>query len=105
MSSLIIPLTSDHYQDFKIALDNADYFLVIQWNERSSFWTLDIYTAGKTLVKGGMVLRADYSLLDQYSDDLLPQGKIKMIDQSGEGVDPSYDDLGSRVVMLYEPIS
>jgi hypothetical protein len=103
MSALIIPLTSDHYQDFKIALESTDYFFVIQWNERSAFWTLDIYTAGKALVKGGMVLRAGYSLLDQYSDELLPPGKIKMIDQNGGGVDPSYDDLGTRVVMLYEP--
>jgi hypothetical protein len=104
--SFIIPLTSEPIQNFKVsALNDVDYYFRIQWNERSEFWTLDILTAAQTLIIAGLVLRADNSLLTQYSNELLPTGELKVIDQSGAGLDPTADDLGERVVLYYEPSS
>lgn len=102
--SLIIPVTSEAYQEFKVsALEGRDYYFRIQWNERAYFWTLDILTAAKSLIVAGLVLRADYSLLDQYSNESLPPGKLKVLDLGGAGQDPGPDDLGERVVLFYEP--
>jgi len=102
--SLIIPLTSGPFQEFKVPLDNVDYNFRIQWNERSEFWTLDILNSARTLIVGGLVLRSNYSILDQYANEDLPQGNLKVLDQGGSGIDPTSDDLGDRVVLFYEPI-
>ena len=101
----IIPVSSEPNQEFSVTLDNVQYFFRLMYNERSVLWTLDILNSAKTLILGGVVLRVQYSLLQQYSNDGLPQGRLFVIDQSGDGLDPTADDLGDRVVFAYEQIS
>lgn len=100
----IIPLTSESYQDFTVILDDIEYTFELLYNERSVLWTLNILDSAKDLILGGICLRVNYSLLEQYSNEALPQGRLFVIDQSGAGLDPTADDLGERVVMAYEPV-
>lgn len=99
----IIPITSDPNQELKVTLGDTEYFIRLRWNTRAQFWTLDILDAAKDPIVQGVCVRVQYSLLSRYRDVRLPDGQLFAIDTSQEGVDPAVDDLGTRVLLAYEP--
>jgi hypothetical protein len=94
-----LPLTSDPAQDFVINLGGQQWELYVRYNDRGSFWTMDIteYNSQTSLVTGmPILLGAD--LLAPY---ILNNGAMVATDTNGLGQDAGPDDLGTRVIVFW----
>lgn len=99
-----IPLTNGEpspYFDMQVALEGITFTFQIRWNARASAWFLDVLDAtGTNLLRAGIRLVADWPL-DAYAPKRTPSGALVAVDSSGAGRDPTVDDLGLRVKLLY----
>lgn len=100
--ALIIPITNDPNQELRVTLGDTEFYMIIKYNVRAELWTLNILDAGKDPIVEGIACRVDYSLLSRYKDIRLPENKLFLIDTSGEGLDPTLDDMGQRVLLAYD---
>lgn len=100
--SVTLPLRSDlpHYT-FQVELDGASYEFEIRWNDMAAGWIMSIFTSDSQPIVTGLRLVVDWSLAGRYADARLPPGKLIAQDTSGAHADPTRDDLGSRVILLY----
>lgn len=100
--SVTIPLRSDlpHYT-FQVELDSASYEFEVRWNEAAAGWIMSIFTSDAQPLITGLRLVVDWSLAGRYADARLPPGKLIALDTSGAHADPTRNDLGSRVILLY----
>jgi len=77
------------------------YRLLFRWNRRAGFWFVDFGTDRNTaLVRSAkMNLRSDILAPYKYRD--VPQGILSVVDSSGDNVEPTLADFGTRVVLEY----
>lgn len=97
-----IPTSTDltHY-DMQVVLDGTTYTLELRWNTRASAWFMHIFTeAGDPIVCGVRVV-VDQPLGARTRDARRPSGFMFAVDTSGKHVDPTIDDLGERVQIIY----
>lgn len=103
MAMSLIPIDPvDAHFSLEVDLDGATYLLEFLWNTRGEFWTLSILDAAEAPLVMGIRIVAAWELLAQYSDDRLPGGRLLTVDMSGLGIDPGRDDLGKRVILVYD---
>ena len=95
--------TSQHlaYYTQKTSLDGQTYTLEFRWNAREESWYLNILTDTEETVAMGIKLVVDWSLIRRVTDVKAPPGVLMAVDTTGSGVDPAFDELGTRVVLLY----
>lgn len=103
MALNVLPLDSD---DAKYTIDITLSGILLRYsfyyNGRGDFWTLDVYDTDDNPIVGGIKLVADWELWGQFNDARLPPGPLYCVDTSGQGTDPGADDLGSRVILVYD---
>lgn len=104
MSTLtLIPVTSsDLAQTFTMALDGNQYGFEFTWNDRDSRWYMDLLDDAGNYVLTGLPVVTDYPLISRFHVAGRPPGNIFAIDTLGAGMDAGKDDLGNRVVLIYE---
>lgn len=94
------------YFDLQATLDGVTYTLEFRWNVRLGAWFMNVLDAeGVEPRLIGVRLVADYPLA-QNIVDRDPPGYFLAVDTgaaAGFGVDPGFDDLGSRVQLVYVP--
>ena len=80
-----------------VVLDGVSYILVVSWNTRGEFWTLDIYDSDENLLRANLKLVLWYPLKAQYNDVLLPPGEFVLMDASTStyNQDPGRHDFGT----------
>lgn len=82
-------------------LDSVTYKLRFDWNDRMAAWFLSIHTAvGEALVTGIRVV-VSWPLTARFVARGVPPGLLEAIDTSGRGIDPGFEDLGTRVILAY----
>lgn len=103
MAYVVIPTTADPHSSLTVTLENVAYVFELRWNTRALAWFLDVYDDSETLLAGSRKLVCDWPIIG-YRDTsaLLPQGKLWVYDTSGAQLDPTLDDLGTRVLLIYE---
>ena len=90
----------------RINLDGQDYIFRFDWNARTERWYLDIGTASEQWIVTGLKLVADWPILRRVSDPRRPPGNLMAVDLSPlQGEPPNLSDLGSRVKLIYIPVS
>lgn len=94
-----LPVSSDPAQDFVTTLGEQTYEFYIRWNDRGSFWTMDVtdYNSQTKLISGMPLLLG----CDLFSPYVLQNGSLIAYDTSGASQDANYDDLGTRVQMYW----
>lgn len=99
---LVIPLPSGLPNfDVQADLDGTTYTLALRWNVRLGAWFLRVLDAqGVVVLLGDQRLVADFPLA-AYVTGRSPPGFLAAVDTSGAGMDPGFDDLGSRVILRY----
>ena len=103
MALIAIPVTNDPWSEVTVSLDGSVYLLAFRWNTREGAWFMDISDANGDLLKPGIKLVCDWPLTSlRDTDPGLPPGMLSVFDQGGAQVDPTLDDLGTRVLLLYE---
>jgi len=87
-----------------ILLENEEYIFAIHFNQRSPAWYLTIEKNGEIIVRESKII-AGYNLLDSaISAEKLP-GSLYLYDvdlQTSLGNDPGINDLGDRIILVYE---
>jgi len=106
MSVFIIPTRTDveHYEQ-QVDLDGAFYTLLFAWNHRAEAWFLSLSLSDGTPIMSGMKVVADTPLLHYCGHPSQPPGSIMAVDTSGAGERPGLDELGGRVLLMYQEAS
>jgi hypothetical protein len=95
----LIPSVS-HYS-FATTIENETYAFTMRWNARDAAWYMDVFTeAGDVLRQGVKVVLGAY-LGRASSDGFFNKGVLVARDTSGQGVEAGYNDLGTRVEVVY----
>lgn len=84
-----------------VDLDDTVYRFRVEWNTRGEFWAIGIGLPDGTVIADGCVIRADWEPFAAVVDERMPAGRIFACDLDGAG-DPAYDDLGARVLVMYD---
>ena len=85
----------------RTSLDGQLYLLEFKWNELNESWYLSLYTDLGEPLQYNMRLSADFPINYLTTDPRAPQGWIIAYDTTKQGVDPAFDDLGTRSLLLY----
>jgi hypothetical protein len=103
MSTVIIPVTNDPWGSVTVKLDGTNYQFETHWNTRAGAWFMDILSEDGVVLRGGIKIVVGWPPLTAYRYGVvgMPPGAITAVDTSGQYIDPTLDDLGSRVVLLY----
>jgi hypothetical protein len=97
-----IPLTSGTPQFVQQAsLDGVVYTLDFYYNTREDSWYFNLLDVERNPIIMGRKMVADWPLLQRSRSASKPPGELYVIDNSGAGLDPSLDDFGDRVSLVY----
>jgi hypothetical protein len=88
--------------DLSIDILEKEYILEFSWNNEGEFWNISMFTSDKTPIFLGRKLVLNYDLFSYCSNPLLPQGKLRAVDESNTLKECDFDDLGNRVKLIYE---
>lgn len=96
-----IKVTSPDFS-FPIELDGATWIFRFRWNHRMEQWRMDVFDAeGNALVRSvGVVINTPLLNRFAYMGNL-PPGVLMALDNSGQTLDATYDDFGTRVELFY----
>lgn len=104
MATLVMPVRSDFpaYQ-FQVDIEGTIYTLDFGFNTRSGRWYMSIFdSTGETLIVGDIPILINIPLADQYIDKRLPLGRFIAIDETGNNQNPTEDNFGTDIILLYE---
>lgn len=103
MSTFSIPLpTSNPHFVQQTQLNGVTYTIRIHWNEREEAFYMELGDIEGNPIVASRKLVANWGLLFRVTDERKPVGDIFCVDQTGQGVDPGLDDLGERVLLIYD---
>lgn len=103
MATLVLPARSDlPFYDFGVDLEGSSFTFELRWNPRAGAWFLSVYDAAGDLLIAGRRVVLGVSLFGPNFDERLPPGFLCAIDTGTTGEDPGRDDLGGRVVLVYD---
>ena len=103
MADFVIPVdsTGTNYT-LDVSLSGRVYRFGLYWNTRGQFWSLDIFDQADNPLATGLKLVADWELIGGLGNSDLPPGFLYCVDTSGQGIDPTETDLGTRVILVYD---
>jgi hypothetical protein len=107
MSTLTIPTSKiEAFYSQRTRLDGREYLLRFAWNQREERWHLSIFDEAEQPIVQGLKLVANWPLLRFYrADPRCPPGELWVMDLSGDGSPPGFDELGEglRCELTYVP--
>lgn len=102
MAVVVIPTRSDfdHYK-FTVDLEGQNYGFSFRFNGRMQKWVFDLTSEDGTAIIESNPVYVNQLTLNRYQTDLKPKGDLMFLDTSGLNLDPTQDDLGTRVILMY----
>ena len=98
---LILPLFVEPRYSYNIDLEDQSYTFSIHWNEYDVAWYLDILGVSNGIDFPGIKMVVGQNLIKPYA--ILELGALYIIDGEAEGLDPDYDNIGTRYMLYYVP--
>lgn len=103
MSTLQLPITNDTWSEVNIKLEGTVYTFETRWNTRASAWFMTVADSDGVVISGAKKIVCSWPLFGwRETDTRMFPGLLYAYDTSGQGLDPTIDDLGSRVIVLYD---
>lgn len=100
--SAILPHQKDTPRfQFEIDLDAVSVIFRFEWNDRLDSWFFDLLTTAEEPIVSGVRVTVGIPLWNRFRDPRIPPGILEAVDTSGAGVDPAFEDLGDRVLLVY----
>lgn len=96
---------SEPHYSYQVELDGRIYGFEFHWNGRSAAWYLTVRTAAGEALVAGQRLVVGSTFFTSLVDFRLPPGELELVDTTGKQVDPTLDDLGRRVLLVYTPVA
>lgn len=87
-------------------LDGRAYRLRVRWLPLAATWIIDVMDDEGVVLLQGLPVRPGQSLMRPHVGERLPGrgfGQIFAVDTSKRGLDPTRDDFGTRVQLVYIP--
>ena len=85
----------------RMRLDGEDYTLTFRWNPRAERWFMDLGDPDGSPIVNGLALVIGSITRHLRARVGMPPGLFICLDTSDSGVDPGFDELGSRVKLVY----
>lgn len=85
--------------EFTTVLGGLPFLIGVRWNARAAKWIMDIYTVTREPIRVGIAIVLGAWLGRRCVDERFPPGIMIASDTTGEDVDATFDDLGTRVVV------
>lgn len=82
-------------------LSDEQYLLDVRWNARDEAWYLDVLSEDETVIRSGIKVVLGVLLGGRVVDPAFPPGVFIAVDQTNQGAEPGFDDLGDRVQIHY----
>lgn len=86
---------------FSTSLDGTQYVFDVRWNARAESWYLDISDESDEIIARGLRMVLGAALGSRSADPRFPAGVLIMFDNEGTGRDAGFDDMGTRVSLLF----
>ena len=97
-----IPISFDPpSSSMTVTLDGTPYNLKFYFNKRRSVWYMSIREQDETDIVVGVPLYVGWPTLQRFRDTRLPPGALIPFDTSGDNRDPTFEDFGTRVKLIY----
>lgn len=93
--------TSIPYYEFEIELDDVEFKLEFRYNDRDSSWYLTIKDVDDAVLRAGIRVVEDWSLLRLWADATRPGGELVTASSPGVSAPPTLNQLGAEVVLSY----
>lgn len=90
--------------ELSTTLDNIPYVFDVYWNEREEAWYMHILEEDETPIRQGIKLVLGALLGVRERSERMPDGTFSLVDLSGSNLDATFDDMGIRVVLWYDPL-
>ena len=105
MTALLIPLEAEGpYFGQGVELEGRAYRLDFRWNTRTEQWVIDVFDGGGASLVTGVRGVINVPLLQKYGlREDLPPGELFLLDSTGQDLEATLNDLGSRVELVYLP--
>lgn len=98
----VLPLQpSIAFYRFSTALDSVPYIFDVRWNGRDAAWYMDISDEAENPIGRGIKIVLGANLGQKNRTAAFPAGAFVAIDASGQGRDAGFDDIGSRVIVVF----
>lgn len=98
----LIPLYVAPSYSFAVTLDGNPWVLTLHWQERDQSWYFDLSSVQLSRAVYGLRLACAVDMLAPHA---IPElGGLWCVDKSGMLTDPDYLGLGTRFVLLYQPL-
>lgn len=104
MATLVVPVTTDPFQSFRIRLDGTDYLLSLAYNQREDRIYLSLADDEENPIVSGIKVLANFPLLFRHRyDTRVPPGELMAVDTTTDGSPPGLGELGEglRVQLVY----
>jgi len=104
MAYLEVPLRTDIYAyTQKTTIEEVVYTLGLRYNARMERWVLDIMDAAGEMLLAGVKLLINYPLTRRFVGSIegLPEGHFMIVDETGQERNPTRDDLGDDIKLIY----
>lgn len=100
------PANGDPFFTMSTTLDGKDYIFGFQYQVREDRWYLTLMDQGGNLIVAGLKVLADWPLWRaRQFNPAVPPGMLFALDKSGKGDPPGLNDLGTRVILVYYPVT
>jgi hypothetical protein len=96
-----IPLTAYPDTSQQSDLDGVTYNFRFRWSERGQAWHMDLRTLDGDAIVLGARLVNDFPLMRRVQKTSRPPGELFLLDVTGRGEDPNFDDFGARYCLFY----
>lgn len=105
MSYSIPFIPSDTNYVLAVPIDDTQVLFDVRWNSREEAFYLDMYESDDTVIALNVKVVVGIPLGRRSLHTFFDNHIITAVDLSGEGRDPGFDDLGSRVIVTVQSSS
>lgn len=98
----------DNNYSLNVTLNATPYLIDVHWNDRApsaqgGVWYMDLYNADRTPISTGIAILLGAEIATQrFYIPFFQQNVLQVVDTSNSGVDAAYDELGTRIQVLYQ---
>lgn len=97
----LLPSQPDYL--FSIVLEQTPYGMHVYWNDRDAAWYFDVLDISGAIIQPGIKIVLGAYLGRALRVPPFATGVFIAVDTSRAGIDATFDDLGTRVLLYYIP--
>lgn len=95
-------LTSETNYRLGCPFDDFSIYFDVRWNSRDAAWYFDLYEADDTVIALNVKVITGIPLGRRSQHEFFETHVMTAVDTTGQGIDPGFDDLNSRVLVIVQ---